>query len=765
MSTQNNDFLKRLRATFKPEAQEHIDAMSSGLIEIEKASSPPARKKITEKIHREAHSLKGAARAVNEAEMETICQALESVFAALKNEDISVSTELLDLLHQALDSLQTLLGSVGAESRPLDQGTISKLATNIGNASKGIVRPAPRTAEAEPELEGVTPPGEEAVSFPAAGQVMLGDTVRVATTRLDSLLLQAEEMLSAGLAAGQRRAELQDVRASLSDWQRAWFSERTRLRQQLARNAQETHPGRGSEATEAALNLLDQNYDRTRFLETRLAELSNLMSQDERSLGRMVDVLLEDARSVLLCPFSTLLQGFPRLVRDLSADTGKDIELVIEGQEIEIDRRVLEQMKDPLIHAMRNCIDHGIEKPDERKRRKKPPKGTVTVAISHISARNVQILVSDDGSGIDVARTRSAAVKAGILSQEEAEALSDEDALSLVYYPGVSTSRIITEISGQGLGLAIVRENVEGLGGTVSLQNRPGSGMTLEIVVPITLATFRGVVVRFGENLFVIPTASVEQVLRVKTEDVKTVENREAIEIDNRAVSLVRLGDALEVAQPPNTDEARDVAQAVVLCSNGTRVAFLVDEVIEECEVLVKPLGTQLSRVRNVSGATILGTGKVVPILNVSDLLKSASLPSVGAAVRPPVAAPGEEPRKQTALLVEDSITARTLLKNILEGAGYTVVTAVDGMDAFTQLREAECDFVVSDVDMPRMDGFELTKRIRSDRKLADLPVVLVTALESREERERGVDVGANAYIIKRSFDQSNLLEVIRRLT
>ncbi len=430
MNKRSNDLLDRLRATFMPEAQEHIAALGSGLLEIEKAATDQVRAGVTEKIHREAHSLKGAAQAVNETEMAAICQGLESIFAGLKSKDISLSGELLKLLYRAVDSLQSLRESVGQEPRAVNQRTISELVKELGNASRGTVEERPRSAEAE--QEGLGPPGEEDVSLLAPGQVVLGDTVRVPTSRLDSLLLQAEEMLSARLSAAQRGTELLGVRASLKDWKRAWVLETTRLRQRLARGSREGRQHRGSEATEAVLNLVDQDYERIRSLETRFAELQSQMSQDERSLGRMVDVLLEDARTALLCPFSTLLQGFPRLVRDLSEDMGKDIELVIEGQDVEIDRRVLERMKDPLVHAVRNCIDHGIEKPGERKRRKKPHTGNITVAISHVSARNVQILISDDGSGIDIAKTRAAGVKAGMLSQEEADALSDEDVLSLV---------------------------------------------------------------------------------------------------------------------------------------------------------------------------------------------------------------------------------------------------------------------------------------------------------------------------------------------
>jgi two-component system chemotaxis sensor kinase CheA len=283
----------------------------------------------------------------------------------------------------------------------------------------------------------------------------------------------------------------------------------------------------------------------------------------------------------------------------------------------------------------------------------------------------------------------------------------------------------------------------------------------------MTLATFRGVLVQTEGQVFVVPTINVERVLRVSREDIKTVENRETIQLDGQVLSAVRLGHALGLpVHRSNTMAASVVVDShipvVVVALADQRMAFLVDEVLDEHQVLVKSLGRQLGRVRNLAGATVLSTGKVVPVLNVSDLMKSAVRTS--ATARSTTGAEEAQARKGNIMVAEDSITSRTLLKNILETAGYRVTTAVDGMDALTQVRSNEFDLVVSDVDMPRMNGFELTEKIRADKKLGELPVVLVTALESREDRERGIEAGANAYIVKSSFDQSNLLEVVKKL-
>ena len=427
-----------------------------------------------------------------------------------------------------------------------------------------------------------------------------------------------------------------------------------------------------------------------------------------------------------------------------------------------MDKRILEQMKDPLIHLIRNCVDHGIETPEQRNRLGKPPRATITLAVSPVDGNKVELLVSDDGAGIDIEKVKQSAIKHGLISPEQGSRLGEPESLALIFRTDVSTSRIITQLSGRGLGLAIVWEKTERLGGRVSVESCRHEGTSIRITLPVALATFRGILVQAMDRLFVVPTAQVERVARFNPEDIQTVEGRETLALNGRAVSLACLAETLELPSAERNDDPPAATPVVVLGAGDQRVAFAVDAVLDEQEVLVKPLVKPLSRVRNIAGATVLGSGRIAPILNVADLLKSAR--KVGRATREVVRAKRAETEARSILVVEDSITSRMLLKGILESAGYRVKTAVDGAEAFAALRAERFDLVVSDVEMPRMNGFDLTRKIRADKKLAELPVVLVTALETREDRERGIDVGANAYLIKSSFDQSNLLEAVRRL-
>lgn len=762
MDKKEEEFLKKLLSMFKIEAKEHISAITSGLIELEKAPHEE-QTGLIETIFREAHSLKGAARSVNLKDIESLCQSMETVFASLKRKEIITSPQLFDTLHSAADCAGKL---ISREEEP-DLSERTEIKDVIQSLESAVKDSAPQPRTVSPVAEEKPVPSNKKLHTPDKPRVeeksekietmqssSLAETVRISTIKLDSLLFQAEEMLSVKLAAGQRAAELREIEVSFSPWKKEW-----------AKIQQEVSMSRGTgdalRRSSKLVEFLDRNHVFIKSLETELTALAKAADYDNRQFGGMVDALLDDMKKVLMLPFSSLSGIFPKLVRDLSHEQGKEAELVIEGEEIEIDRRILEEMKDPANHLLRNCIDHGIEKPDERQQKHKPPRGTVKLALSAKEGGKIEIMVSDDGAGIDASRIKSAAVKRGVISQEYASKLSEQEALSLIFQSGVSTSPIITEISGRGLGLAIVREKVEKLNGVVSFETQADTGTTFRIVVPLTLATFRGLLVQVNECLFVLPATNVERAVRIKKEGIKTVEARETISLNGQVISLVRLGDVLEL--PVKTKSTPDeTVQVVVLGSAEKRIAFTVDEVIHEQEVMVKILGRQLSRIRNVVGATVLGNGKVVPILNVHDLIKSAV--KITSA---PVKAQSEKEagaKRNSLLVVEDSITARTLLKNILETADYDVKTAIDGVDAFTTLKTMEFDLVVSDVDMPRMNGFDLTAKIRADKKLSQLPVVLVTALESREDKERGIEVGANAYIVKSSFDQNNLLEVIRRL-
>jgi two-component system chemotaxis sensor kinase CheA len=639
---------------------------------------------------------------------------VEAIFSALKQGHRRPRKKMFDVLYRALDLIAELTTGTGpAPDKELE---------DVLNLLKAEVKtgPAVTMGPETPVVVEDSPMASPSRKTPVA----MSETVRISATRLGSIFLRAEEMLSVKQAMARHAADLRELQAL----QGAWKKERAKA-----------DP-----------------------FKQKLDTMCAAAAPESLHAGERVDALLTEIRTALMMPFSVLLELFPRMVRDLAAEEGKEVTWEIRGEDTQIDRRVLEEIKDPLIHIARNSISHGIETPAERKKRGKPRAGTVSLSIEQVESDKVELTMSDDGAGVDLEQVKAAAVARGFLTDADAAALNDQDALELIFLSEVSTSPMITDISGRGLGLAIAREKIENVGGLLSVETTRGSGTVLRVQIPLTLATFRGVLVRSRGQTFVIPTANVDQVLRVNRSMVVYLSRRESIPIDGRAVSLVNLGDVLGLKKVPDEESGAESWPAIVLLVSGTRIAFRIDEVLGEQEVLVKTLGKQLARVRNISGATVLVTGDVVLILNPSDLLKSVSLATGPAPGEDALESRDATPRK--ILVVEDSVTSRTLLKSILESAGFQVKTAVDGVEAFASLRVDEFDLIVSDIDMPRMNGFALCEKVRGFAQTADLPIVLVTSLESREDRERGIDAGANAYIVKSSFDQSNLLEVVKRL-
>jgi len=787
--------LKRLTATFLVEAREHVQALGAGLLELEKVASRGAQLPLIETLFREAHSLKGAARAVNAGEIEHLCQKLEGVFSDLKSGKRAFSAEALDGLHRAAAVLGQLIDAIEA-GQPLAAAAelaavLQQLAPNPGTATvAGLhetviapeqpVPPEPATvppAAAEPAA-GVAPTEPTALTATDArtpttthASSSAADTVRIATSKLDAVLVQAEELLGLKLAQTEHAFEFRALAGLMAERDRLWADSLPlvrSLRQQI--EARVDAPVRGADAGSVSSELparllafLDQDRERAEAVSTRVADLARTTTDDRRRFDTVADRLLEDVKKALMLPFETILAGFPKMVRDMARDAGKDIEFNMRGVDIEIDKRIIEKIKDPLLHLVRNGVDHGIEPPAERARQRKPPRGTVTLAIAQTGGK-VEITVADDGAGIDLAAVKGAAVQAGVVAAGEAAALGDQAARQLVFRSGVTTSRQVTAISGRGLGMAIVEESVTKLGGTVSIESTAGAGTTVRIELPLTLATLRGTLVRAANRDFVIPTANVVRVVRAPRSSIRRVENRDSICLDGTTLALVRLADVLGLVSGQTAGDSTAPLTALVLAHGQTCIGLAVDQVIGEQEVLAKPLSRLLPRVRNLAGATVFGTGRVVPILNVPDLLQTVVGCAQTTALESVPGASAETARVRELLVVDDSITTRTLLQNILESSGYSVKTAPDGAAAFAALQTAPFDLVVSDVEMPRMDGFELTKRVRAEPKLADLPVVLVTAREAKEDRERGIDAGANAYIVKSGFDQSNLLDVIGTL-
>ncbi|WP_320176211.1 response regulator [Maridesulfovibrio sp.] len=770
----DGDLKQRLLAAFRGESADRMRVLSNDFMRLEKGCGKEDLSAVIESSYRELHSLKGAARAVGLGKVEEFCQAFESFFAVLKKYGLTPSGKICSVMLGWLDLLEDMLrdeddsrdfkvspqvqlaivrmkelaespqqieaegGGRDSEKEPYvdkkDFGAFEKANSTDADSTADINEP-------EESVEPLDQQRQESASSPTS----MGDTVRISSSFLTGLLLQTEELIS---SRNSQRSRVQDI------------SEMDTLLREFKLFFNDSQDRRTDFFSEEEMKL-------SAFMDKKLDELSRRFNaleistrRAERDLTSKIDSLLGDFKNSMLLPFSSLLDVFPRMVRTLSMEQGKECRMESSGENVRIDRRILEMLHDPLMHMMRNSVDHGIESSEGRKAAGKDPVGRIFFSITQTDRDVVKIVYGDDGRGIDLQRLKAVAVSQGLISADEAKRLDRRAALDLVFVSGMSTSEIITDISGRGLGMAIVRDKVESLGGSVVLASPAGKGFRVILNIPVALTSFRGIVVGAGEKSFVVPKSGVRKVMLVRQDDIINTGGKETVFVFGRPYPLVGLADILELGSQTNQSQSFPV---LIVGKGSKSVAISVEKLAGEQDVMAKSMGPLLKRVRNVSGFSMLGSGELVPILHTPDMVRTAMGIHATGQVRSVVHRQGVQERK-TVLVAEDSITSRMLLKNVLEAAGYNVITAVNGLDALQKIESSLPDVLVSDVEMPQMDGFTLTAKVRQMGNSANLPIILVTSLGSAEDRERGVDAGADAYIIKSNFDQGNLLGVIGRL-
>ncbi|MEO5330437.1 MAG: hybrid sensor histidine kinase/response regulator [Magnetococcus sp. YQC-5] len=649
---------------------------------------------------------------------------------------VPMPAPVIDPEPQLFESLPLPQLAIQPESRPVAQVPLLEPVTD----------PEPRLNESLPSIEPPSDPkksevhepqvGSAADTKPVAVDASSTSVIRVDSSKLDQLLNLVGELTVVRTRVKRRLNEIEETIA--------WWEDAAR---QMCRTST------GNDARLEPLGL-------------RLHELRNGIFADEVALDGVARELEEGIHNLRLLPLFTLFSLFPRMVRDLARQQSKQVTLVIEGGETTADKRIIEEMKSPLIHLVRNAVDHGQESTQERIAHGKPAEGTIRMRAFR-TATHVVIEVSDDGRGLDLAAIKRSALKQRLVTEGELGNLTDAQLISLIFQSGFSTSAMVTDVSGRGVGLDVVRANVERLKGSVQAVSDAGKGSCFTIRLPITLATTPVFIVNVGDQPYAIPLDYVHSVRRVNPDAIFSIEGQDAIVVNGAPVSVVHLSDVLGIAVK-SRERSAPPWPCIILTVGEEWMGVFVDAVVDELEVVMKPHGGILSRVRNSAGATILGSGEVCMVLNPSDLIKTVQKQggSMGM-VNAPVAT-GEDGIEKTSrkiiLLAEDSITTRIQEKRILEGAGYEVVVAVDGADAFNKLGQYSFDAVVSDIQMPNLDGLGLTARIRQNASYRELPIILVTSLSSDEDLRRGLEAGANAYITKPTFDQQAFLETLRRL-
>ncbi|MEH2292591.1 hybrid sensor histidine kinase/response regulator [Nostoc sp.] len=756
---------EELRDVFKVASEEHLQNLDDGLLHLE---NHPDDLAVLEALMREAHSLKGDANMLGVKDVGTLAHQIEHVLTQLKRQENpassldNVTTDApYERLAHAIAAIRKLVHEA-VTGEPARVDTFYALAELMGAKQvKGEESGNQETEfnSQEPEANGIEFTNTVKNNTLDRNQEENGsiqnpsyriETIRVGTRQLDTLMTQAGELTVTKIRIAHRLGEIEAIANLWEEWNRDLFTNRFAFSREQEGNV--------------VLKRLETFHHHS---EERLEQLGHLvktlqssLSEDTTRLEQLSGDLEEGIRTLRLLPFATIFNLFPRMVRDLAQHQGKLVELILEGKDTLADKRLLEEMKDPLMHILRNAIDHGIEPPQERERLRKPRTATIRLR-AYQTPTNIVLEISDDGRGLDLDKIKQIAVKRGICGEEESATMTPSQIQALIFAPGFSTAPLVTELSGRGVGLDVVQTNVEKLKGTIEVESFPGRGCTLRVNLGITLATAHVLIVQVNEMPYGIPVEFVQTACLIKSEEIFPLEGHDTVIRDSKPISIVQLADLLELPPMPSGLTQETALSCIILQVGQEQLGVVVDALVDEQDVVIKPQSQLLKRVRNVSGATILGTGDVCMVLNPQDLVKSARSrsQSISSTQVRQVA-----PTKQTILLVEDSIATRTQEKRILETAGYQVITAVDGLDGLNKLRSHTVDAVVTDVQMPNLDGLGLTAKIRQYQEYSDLPIILVTSLASDEDKRRGAEAGANAYIIKGSFNQEALLSTLQRL-
>lgn len=797
-----------LLGIFRAEAQELLPALSRVLVQLEAASEGEGRAALVREAFRLAHTLKGASSTAQREDFAQVAHVLEDTLHALREGRlepdptvIGACLEVVDLLtvglHQTLTAAEAQSARArltrGAPSkapperrsrsrkrarkdlrfdllRQLASWATSRDATELATVQRlseqvaaeaaatlprttavasALVRACQRVAQGAPAeplvaacfvaadfldtdatggasdeelavvlacLEKVVPASPAAFAAPAVPLGAEEATVRVRVTLLDSILFRLEELVAARLRLDHQRHEVEGLQEDLR-----------------------------AAARGAAVQGLEPLF-------RRLESVRRDLTQEVHQLGVLAHGIQDDVREVRMVPVGPVLEPLRRVVRDLSAQFSRQATLVIEGSEVRVDKRLLEVLRDPLTHLVRNAVDHGIEGPEERVAAGKARQGTVTIRVESRESQ-VWIEVRDDGRGVSLEQVRTVAIARGLLNAARAATISERETLNLVFIPGFSTSASVTEVSGRGVGLDVVRAGVARLGGRIDFYSSPQEGTRFLLSLPLTLAATRGLMVRSRGKTYCLPLPAIEETLSVEVGQLGVAQGRLVLGWRRQAVAAAQLSD-LFLGVPSAPPEGR--VPAVILALSDRRLAVLVDELLDQQEVVVKSLAPGTPRLPFVAGAVSLADGRLVTMLEPSALLEAALLA--------PTLALGTSRRRKTVLLADDSLTSRTMVSTLLEQHGYHTLAVPDGEAALAAAARERVDAVVTDAEMPVVDGFELTRRLRGREGTARTPIVILTSLGAAEDRARGAAAGADAYLVKGEFSPGPFLALLAEL-
>ncbi len=733
-----------LTELFRIEVENQSALAIEALLALEK---DPAASQWLDVVMRAGHSLKGASRIAGRSAGVRIAHAMEDCVVTVQRERSNLTAGKVDALLRGLDLFAVI---AKLEDDQVDSWETShRLDLDAFMASLSSADEPEVPAEVPTEVPSETPPPvsvDRAATTQAEPRGEADRTVRVRAANLNRLLGFAGEGLVRSKWLETFSGELLDLK---------------RKQERLTNVVAQLHED-FMQNTDAALTagLVAELREVERETRETLAERLEAFQRFERDATNVSNRLYEEVLESRMRPFGDRSDGFPRMVRDIARTVGKEVNFEVVGESTAVDRDILEKLDAPLGHLLRNAIDHGLETPEERRATGKPPAGLLRVGARH-SAGTLLITVADDGKGVDTEAIRDAVVTRGMVSAEAASRLSDPELLEFLFLPSFTLKKSVTEISGRGVGLDVVKTMLKEVGGSIRMTTGRGSGTEFHLQLPLTLSVLRVILVNIGGEPYAFPLSRVTSALRVTRSDVASVQGRQHIPYRHQQIGLVAAHQALGL-EPVAEEEELSV---LVIGDGERRFGLVVDRFLSESELVVRTLDPHFGKVQDISAAAMMEDGSPALIIDVDDILNTIeNLISGGRLLQVGGTSTASGPERKRILVVDDSLTVRELERKLLERSGYEVEVAVDGMDGWNAARTGRYDLIVTDVDMPRLDGIELVTRLKADARLNAIPVMIVSYKDREEDRRRGLDAGADYYLSKGSFQDESLIHAVADL-
>ena len=784
------DDLKELLEDFLIEAFEMIDEMDQDLVELE---NNPDDLELLNKIFRVAHTIKGSGSFLNFDKLTHLTHHMEAVLDKARKGELKITPEIMDIILESVDAMKAILEYIrdnGDDSSPdVEIDSIVKKLDAIVN-SNNIKNSKENEAEKQqPKMVGginldeINPDNLDELDLSSLSPEELD---QVLDKLVDDMNTSPEEE---GI---EEIEEVEEVnKEEEPNIEKKEEKEEIKEEKPLPTKKESTEVSKANQKKELQKKMISTKEQTIRVDVKRLDQLMNLIGELVLAKNRLIKIyndveeryegekFLEELNQVVssisivttdlqiavmktrMLPIGKVFNKFPRLVRDLARELGKKVKLIIEGEDTELDKSIIEEIGDPLVHMIRNSVDHGIEPPEERKKLGKPEEGTIWLK-AYNEGNMIVIEIKDDGRGMDPEKLKQKAIEKGIITPQEAENMSDKEAFMLIFKPGFSTAAKITNVSGRGVGMDVVKTNIEKLNGIIEVDSIPGKGTTFKLKIPLTLAIIQALLVASQEDLFAVPLSNVIETVRIVEEDIYTIEGRSVLKLRDEVLPLVNMADIFNIEKILMPEKYLYV---VILGLGATKIGLIVDRFIGQEEIVIKSLGEFLKGLPGIAGATIRGDGRVTLIVDVASLMKLAKETHNKKLVTDSlneVKKKKEKPSDYTVMIVDDSAMDRKIMKEALKELGVNIIEAKDGMEALNLLKQNDVDAMLIDIEMPRMDGYTLAQEIRKYNKYRKLPLIAVTSRATKADRVRGVEVGMDEYITK-PYTKEYLQNVIRR--